>query len=35
MDLAAIKQLAEDLNYEGQDLRNFVDKHTIVWRWTK
>ena len=26
MDLAAIKQLAEDLNYEGQDLRNFVDK---------
>ena len=26
MDLAAIKQLAEDLNYEGQDLRYFVDK---------
>ena len=26
MDLAAIKQLAEDLNYEGQDLCNFVDK---------
>ena len=26
MDLSAIKQLAEDLNYEGQDLRNFVDK---------
>ena len=26
MDLAAIKQLADDLSYEGQALRNFVDK---------
>ena len=26
MDLAPIKHLAEDLNYEGQDLRNFFDK---------
>ena len=26
MDLAAIKKLTEELNYEGQKLRNFVDR---------
>ena len=30
MDLIAIKKLGEELGHEGPELRNFVDRSTVV-----